>query len=76
MDRPYVDLKNAAALLCCSRQNLYALDSRGVIQLVKIAGRTVVTRASLDRALAAARPFVHGARGPRRPARTLTSATL
>ena len=76
MNFPYVAKKEAAQQLCCSINHLYLLNARGVIELVKVAGRTVVTRASLDRALADVKPFVPGARGPRRGARPQNSATL
>lgn len=72
----FSSLADAAQVLCCSKQHLYDLAKRGEIDLVKVTGRTLVTQASIDRAIAEAKPFEHGARGPRRPRRATTSSTL
>lgn len=49
---PWVSLKAAAAMLGMSRQTVLTLALKGDIVAQHIAGRTVVTRESVDRLLA------------------------
>lgn len=51
---PWVSVPAAARLLGCANATVLAKALRGEIEAQVVAGRTVISRASIDRALAAA----------------------
>lgn len=68
---PNVPVLRASEILGCSRGQVYVLARDGRLSMVKLAGRTLVTVASLIAFLETAQPFVPTGRDPR--GRTLTA---
>jgi hypothetical protein len=68
-ERPYLPVAPSAALAGCSSAQIYALAKAGRLELVKLAGRTLVTVASLRALLDSAVPYVPDGSRPRGRAR-------
>ncbi len=69
-DRPVVTVDMAADLLGCSRGNIYKRGAAGALDLLRLAGRTVVSVPSIIRLLDSAQRLEPGSRGPRGAALT------
>lgn len=59
-DRPVTSIENTAVLLQCSRSHVYSLAREGHLAMVRLAGRTQVTTASIIALIDAAEPYRPG----------------
>jgi hypothetical protein len=57
IDRPFLSLPTAAALLGCSSAKLYSLEAGGKIEFRRVAGRTVVVTEGIIRMIRDAEPW-------------------
>lgn len=69
-DRPNNTVSVAASLINSSRAQVYVLAKNGQLDMVKLAGRTLVTTESLRRFLATAVPYRPDGTNPRGLAKT------
>jgi predicted DNA-binding transcriptional regulator AlpA len=58
----FAPLPRGAEFLCCSRATLYNMAKRGELELVRLAGRTLIRWAELERIAANAQPWTTPAR--------------
>jgi hypothetical protein len=59
-DCPVASIENTTVLLQCSRSHVYSLAREGRLAMVRLAGRTQVTTASIIALLDAAEPYRPG----------------
>lgn len=64
-ERPFLPVASAAALVGCSRAQLYKLAAEGRIGMAKLAGRTLVPTPTLIALLESAKAFVPGGCAPK-----------
>lgn len=69
-ERPHLPIPTAASLIGCSRAKVYSLAQEGRLDMVKLAGRTLITTATLCALIDSAKPYRPDGTDPRGLART------